>query len=703
LSTYTPPAGVFRIGIDVGGTFTDLVAVDDAGRLVLTKASTTPDDPSRGVMAGLELLAAELGQDLSALLARTERLVHGTTVATNALVERKGARLGLLTTEGHRDVLEMREGLKDDRYNLRVPPPIPLVPRALRIGIRERVRADGTVATPLSRTSLGAGIRALRRRRVDAVAICYLHAYRNPQHEVETRQMVAAQLPGVYVSVSSEVLPQIKEYERICTTVVNAYVGPALSRYLDALARRLAERGYRRDVLVMQSHGGVGTIADSTRLAAGAILSGPAGGIAGGRHCARLLREAEHTGDLITFDMGGTSSDIALLEAGEPPLTGDKTVAGHKVALPSLDIHTLGAGGGSIARVDAGGILHVGPESAGAVPGPACYGQGGTAATVTDANLVLGLLDPDNFLGGRSRLDRDAAGRAVDGVARALGCSAVEAAEGVHRVVTTNMAEGVRIVSVRRGVDPRRFTLLAFGGAAGLHATRIARQLEIGRVVVPQMAAALSAWGMLATDLRYELVRTHVGEIHRIGAAALRRLFAEMEAEGRSRLGRAASGPMVVRRSAEMRYGEQIFEISVPLDGIDMEAPDLIDQVVNRFQRRHEALYTYSAPDQDIVLVNARVAVVGLLPETPVAPSPPARSPGAAPKVRRVHMDGWRDVPVYAWGRLAGGAEMAGPAIIESSTTTVVAGVDDHIRVTPHGWLDIRTNGARVGAVTLRS
>jgi N-methylhydantoinase A len=372
-------------------------------------------------------------------------------------------------------------------------------------------------------------------------------------------------------------------------------------------------------------------------------------------------------------------------------------VAGYKVALPSLDIHTLGAGGGSIARVDGAGILHVGPHSAGALPGPACYGQGGTAATVTDANLVLGFIDPGNFLGGRSRLDREAAQGAVERVARRLGCSAAEAADGIHRVVTTNMAEGVRIVSVRRGIDPRRFTLLAFGGAAGQHATRIARQLDIERVVVPQMAAALSAWGMLATDLRYELVRTHVGEIHRIGAAALRRLFAEMEREGKARLGRASSGPVVVRRSAEMRYGEQIFEITVSLDDVEMEGPDLIDHVVDRFHRRHEALYTYSAPDQDIVFVNARVAVVGVFPETPVTPLRSARAAGAAPKARRVYMDGWREVPVYEWDRLAPAAEIAGPAIVESSTTTVVALPDDRVRLTPQGWLDIRPGRSAVG------
>ncbi|MBI3085308.1 MAG: hydantoinase/oxoprolinase family protein, partial [candidate division NC10 bacterium] len=339
---------MFRIGIDVGGTFTDLVAVDDSGRVVLAKSVSTPKDPSLGVMEGLGLLAAELGRDPASLLADTERIVHGTTVATNALLERKGARVGLLTTQGHRDVIEMREGLKHDRYNLRMPPPIPLVPRALRIGVQERMRFDGTVETPLSRASLAAGIRRLRQAGVETVAVCYLHAYRDPRHELATREAVAKGMPDAYISLSSEVLPQIKEYERVCTTVVNAYVGPALSRYLQRLAERLRAGGYRGDVLIMQSHGGVAPIVDSVRLAVGAVLSGPAGGIAGSRYCARLLSE----GNLISFDMGGTSTDISLLEGGEPQLTGDKAVGGYKAALPSIDIHTLGAGGGSIARVD---------------------------------------------------------------------------------------------------------------------------------------------------------------------------------------------------------------------------------------------------------------------------------------------------------------------------------------------------------------
>jgi len=634
---------------------------------------------------GLSLLATELGTDLHGLLAEAESIVHGTTVATNALLERKGAKVGLLTTEGHRDVIEMREGLKDDRYNLRMPPPVPLVPRVRRLGVRERMRFDGTVATPLSPRSLEVGITALARAKVEAVAVCYLHSYRNPRHEKLTGRTVARRLPGTYVSLSCEVLPQIKEYERVWTTVVNAYVGPALARYLKNLAARLESHGYRGDVLIIQSHGGVAPVRESTRLAAGAVLSGPAGGVAAGRYCARLIDEP----NLITFDMGGTSTDIALLQGGEPQLTGEKTIGVAKVALPAIDIHTLGAGGGSVAWVDAGGILHVGPESAGAEPGPAGYGKGGTRATVTDANLVLGFLDPANFLGGRIELDARAARRAVDAIARELGTTSLRAAEGIARVVNTNMAEGIKIVSVRRGVDPRRFALVAFGGAAGLHVTEVARLLEIRRVVVPSVAAVLSAWGMLATDLRYELVRSHVSEVGRMTAAGLRKLFATLEREGRKRLARF-EGPVTVRRALDMRYGEQIFEIQVDLDGVDLQAADLMEQVAERFHRRHEALYAYSAPGQEVVVVNARVAVVGALPVLPAGANALGRGAAASSARRRVWLGDWVEVPLHRMEALAAGQEIKGPAVFESATTTVLVREAERVTVTPHGWLDIR-------------
>ncbi|MBI2529051.1 MAG: hydantoinase/oxoprolinase family protein [Candidatus Rokubacteria bacterium] len=676
---------MYRIGIDVGGTFTDMVAVDDAGRVTLAKAASTPADPSLGVMDGIAALAAALGTAPAPLLAGTERIVHGTTAATNALLERKGARVGLLTTEGHRDVIEMREGLKPDRYNLRMAAPEPLVPRARRLGVRERLRADGGVAVGLDLRSLGRAVERLRREGVEAVAVCYLHAYRDGRHEAATAEMLARALPGVYVSLSSRVLPQIKEYERVSTTVVNAYVGPALSRYLSRLRGRLAGAGYRGPVLIMQSHGGVVPITEAVRLAAGAVLSGPAGGVAGSRYCARLLG----TDDLIPFDMGGTSTDISLVVGGRAQLAADRGVAGHRVALPSLDIVSLGAGGGSIAWVDAGGILQVGPQSAGAEPGPACYGEGGSDATVTDANLVLGYLDAGNFLGGRARLDAAAAGRAVERLAARLGTDPIAAAAGVHAVVNTRMAEGIRLVSVRRGVDPRRFALLAFGGAAGLHATEVARQLDIGRVVVPRVAAVLSAWGMLATDLRFEIVRTHVGDVRRVSASALRRLFGAMEAEGRRRLGAAFHGGVRIERAVDMRYGEQVFEVTVPLDGVDLAAPALMAQVVERFHRRHEELYTYSLPDQEPVLVNARLAVVGELPALPEEPSLPPRGPASPVARRRIHLGRWVEAPVYDLDALAAGQAVPGPAVVETATTTVLLRPRDRAVVTPLGWLDV--------------
>jgi N-methylhydantoinase A len=676
----------YRIGIDVGGTFTDLVAIDASGAATLAKVPSTPDDPSLGVIGGLAELAARLGIERGELLCQAERIVHGTTVATNALLERKGARVGLLTTDGHRDVVEMREGLKDEqRYNLRLPPPEQLVPRRLRLGVRERLRADRRIEIPLDPASLDRAIALLQQEKVEAVAVCYLHAWRDRRHEEETRAALARALPEAYVSLSSEVLPQIKEFERVSTTIVNAYVGPALARYLAQLERRLADAGYRGPILIMQSHGGVAPIAEAGRLAAGAVLSGPAGGVAGSVHAARLMGQP----DLIPFDMGGTSTDISLVAGGSAALAANRRVGGQRIALNSLDIVSIGAGGGSIALVDRGGILHVGPESAGAVPGPACYGQGGAAATVTDANLVLGYLDPDSFLGGARRLDRTAAERAVDRIGAALGIGRLDAARGIHSVVNTHMAGGVRLVSVRRGVDPRRFALFAFGGAAGLHATDIARQLGLARVVVPRVAAVLSAWGMLATDLRFEAAKSHIGDARALDGAEVKHLFAELEADAMRRLRASHAGSVRVHRSADMRYGEQVFEIAVPLDDVDWSAADPLPQIVARFHRRHEALFTYAMAEQECVLVNARVAVAGILaalPQEPsLAPAPPAPPAGE----RRIFLDDWIAAPFFRFEALAPAQTVAGPALIDAATTTVLLRPGDIAVVTSHGWLDI--------------
>ena len=624
--TYSLPAETgqsrgmsFTIGIDVGGTFTDIVVTDASGQTIIAKAATTPADQSGGVLDGLGLAAQRLGMTTAALLGETSRIVHGTTVATNALLEGKTAPVGLLTTEGHRDVIEMREGLKPERYNLRMAPPAPLVPRRLRLAVRERMRADGSVAIALDRDSLDRAIARLAEADVRAVAICFLHAWRNPEHEQQAAAAVRARLQHAYVTTSSDVLPRIKEFERFSTTVANAAVGPVIDTYLHRLRDRLAEAGYLGELLVILSHGGVATVAEATRLAAGTALSGPAGGVAA---AVALSREGVAK-DLIAFDMGGTSTDIALVRDGQPTLSDGKTVANARIALPSLDIVTLGAGGGSIGKIDAAGLLAVGPESAGADPGPACYGQGGTEATVTDANLVLGFLDPGNFLGGRRVLDKQAATEAVGRLADRLGLSTAEAAGGIHRLVNTRMADGVRVATVRRGVDPRGHAILAFGGAAGLHVTAVAAELGVTRVVVPIAASVLSAWGMLNTDLRVELTRGQ-SQSGGIDIDALNTAFAAMEREGRARLS-WFDGEIMIRHTADMRYGEQVFEINVPLD----EVARTREAIEDAFHAAHERLYTYALRDQDVVLVNAGVSVIGRLPNAPAASHDGAASAGA--------------------------------------------------------------------------
>ena len=579
----------------------------------------------------------------------------------------------------------MREGLKDDRYNMRLPAPAPLVPRFLRLGVRERIKPDGRIHTELDNTSLDEAINKLREEKVTSVAVCYLHAYKEPKHEQETKKILEAKLPGVSVSISSEVFPEIKEYERVSTTIVNAYVRPIVENYLNRLEERLKTAGYKGSVLIILSHGGVAPIEEAIRLSAATVLSGPAGGVAGSKYGASLIG----AGDLVPFDMGGTSTDISMIVNGEPALSSTRGIAGQRIALQSLDIVSIASGGGSIARVDAGGILRVGPESAGALPGPACYGKGGAEVAVTDASVVLGFLDPGNFLGGRETLDVAAAEDALSRFANQLSVEPAEAAEGVHKVINTQMAEGIRLVSVRRGVDPRKFALLSFGGAAGIHITEIARQLEVQRVIVPRTAAVLSAWGMLATDLRYEVSRTHIGDTGSLKAGDVREVFSEMELEGRSRIKEAFEGDVCISRSADMRYGEQIYEVDVSLDDVDFSDDDLMKSISDRFHKRHEELFTYSLPDQDAVLVNGRLAAIGALPDLPQEPKTEARAASGHRTTRKIFLAGWVDAPVFNLEELVPSQKIEGPAIIESSTTTVVLRSGDKAEVTDNLWLNI--------------
>ena len=677
---------MFRIGVDVGGTYTDLVATDEAGRTVFAKSPSTPADQSIGVMAGLEELARRLNVTRAKMLASTDRLVHGTTVATNALLERKGTKVALLTTAGHRDVIEMREGLKPDRYDLRSPPPEPLVPRERRFGVRERLRANGEVLIPLDAKSLDDAIAGIKQSGATSVAVCFLHSYLNPVHELAAVERLAQALPGISISRSSDVLPQIKEYERVSTTIVNAYVEPIVRRYLTSLEARLGEAGFKGSLFVVLSHGGMAPVEEASRLAAGTVLSGPAGGMSGGRRCSDLVGIP----DLVPFDMGGTSTDISLITGGQASLSADGMLAGQRIALRSLDIASIAAGGGSIASVDASRTLRVGPESAGSVPGPACYGNGGQAATVTDANVVLGYLDAAAFMGGKRPLDRAASEAAIDRIADTMDLSRVEAAAGIYRMINLNMADGIRLMTLRRGVDPRKFALLSFGGAAGLHAAEVARELEIKRFIVPTVASVLSAWGVLTSDLRYEVSRTHYGAAARITADEVRELFAGLEQQAAGRLRSWFSGPVEIERSAEMRYGEQIFEIDVSLDGLDWNAADLVERIEDRFHVRHEELYTYASRGQEVVFVNARAAAVGEVARQDEGAQKAGASSVCSPRSQRqAFFGGWREVPVYALDDLQPAHTLTGPAIIEAETTTVLIDTGDSVSVNPLGWLDI--------------
>ncbi len=663
------------IGVDVGGTFTDVVVASPAGT-VIAKAPTTPDDQSRGALDGIARAAAALGLDTKTLLAATGRLVHGTTVATNALLEGKGARVGLLTTAGHRDVVAMREGLKPDRYDLRMKPPVPPVPRARRCGVVERIGPDGAVLTPLDPASLDAALEALAAAEVESVAICFLHAWTNPAHERIAAEAARQRLPGAYVTLSSDVLPVIGEYARFMTTVANAEVGPVVSAHLARLERRLREAGFAGQLDIILSHGGVASVAEASRLAAATALSGPAGGAAAAEALARLGAGA----DLVGFDMGGTSTDIALVSGGTAARAGERSVGAARIALPSLDIVTLGAGGGSIARINAAGLLQVGPESAGAMPGPACYGRGGTEPTVTDANLVLGRLGED-FAGGR--LDRAAAETALATLGARLGLDAVQAASGVVRVVDARMADGIRVATVRRGIDPRGYALLAFGGAAGLHVSAMARDLGIGRAIVPLAASVLSAWGMLASAPRAEVEQSFGVDLSRLDPGALAEAWTRLERLAAERLGQDAP---TLTRSAGMRAGEQVFEIAVPLTPFDWSAHGLAARLAEAFHVRHEFLYAWAPRGQDCVLTTLRVAATGALPAPPAPPSAAATRPVTR---RRVWLDGWQDVPVHALDGLAADTALRGPALLESPTTTVLLAAGDSTRRDPGGWLEI--------------
>jgi N-methylhydantoinase A len=683
--------GVWRVGVDSGGTFTDICLVDEAtGDIRVWKVPSTPDDPSGAIAQGVvDGLAAAAGDTPAAI----SYLGHGTTVATNALIQHRGAVTGLITTEGFRDLLEIGRQRRPHLYDLQADKPPVLVPRSRRFEVAERMRHDGRIERPLDPAQVRAAARALRAAGAQAVAVCFLYCYVDPRHEAAARRIVEEEMPGAFVTCSHEVAPEFREYERLSTVVVNAYLGPVMAGYLARLAPRLAACGVRPAPHITQSNGGVMSFEAARAEPVRTVLSGPATGVVGALEVGRLAGVR----DLISFDMGGTSTDVSLIEDARPRLAGELDVHGYPLKTPALDIHTVGAGGGSIAHVDAGGLLKVGPRSAGAAPGPVCYGLGGEEPTVTDANVVLGTLPPEHLLGGRMKIDRARAEAAIDRLAGRLGLDRMATAQGIVSVVTANMARAIRVISVQRGHDPRDYTLVSFGGAGPLHAARLCRELEIPRALVPRHPGILCALGLLLSDLKTHYARTRLLPADEASLSRMAETFDELERRAGAWFARAgiAPGARTMRRTVDMRYAGQNYELPVPVpDGPPGAA--LLKELTGRFERAHELMYGYVAPEEPIQTVTFRLEAVAVVPRAKLRLHQPASSgPDTAVAGRRrvwlAEAGGFADCLVYDRDRLGPGHAIAGPAIVEQmdATTLVLpaqtAGVDSCLNLLIEG------------------
>jgi N-methylhydantoinase A/oxoprolinase/acetone carboxylase beta subunit len=673
------PIGVMEVAVDIGGTFTDLVCLGEDGRIHLGKIPSTRGNESEAVATALELMARDWGLRPQQIA----RFVHGTTVATNAVLERQGARIGLLATEGFRDILEIGRQYRTDMYNLFFEPnaPVFLVPGQRRKGVSERISATGGVVVPLDEDSVRRAVQELLAEGVDAIAVCYLFSFLNPAHERRTAELIAEIAPDIAVSLSSMVDPSFREYERTCITAFDAYIKPVLSSYLLRIEHILADAGMKGPFQVMQSRGGIGRAGTVSDRPVRLFLSGPAAGVIGGQAVGQALGLSE----LITVDIGGTSSDIALISGGKPAVRSEGIIDGYPVRVPMLDVNAVGAGGGSIAWLDDAGSLRVGPRSAGAVPGPACYGRGGEAPTVTDASVVLGYIDPAYFAGGTVPLKPELAHAAIrQKIAEPLGMSVEQAALGIHRIINAQMAEGIRLVTVRRGVDPRGYALVCLGGGGPLHATALAGELAMTRIVVPLYPGVLSAAGLLAAPIEHELSSGQQKRLAAMTLPDLRAAFAELD------LGCAAliqaeqwPGAVEIRHSADVCYVGQSYYLEIE---VDLAAEDALERLYRDFLAAHDRAHGH-AVDGALMVANLRTT----------HRSPARRSldwryrptGGDARKGSRaivVQGHGRLQATVYDRMALQPGATLAGPSIVEQTDTTLLV---------PPGWqASVADNGS---------
>ncbi|MGH9211458.1 MAG: hydantoinase/oxoprolinase family protein [Acidimicrobiales bacterium] len=692
-----------RVGVDVGGTFTDLVCITPDGQVVVDKVPTTPDDQSVGVLAGVAQLAGRLGLDTADLCGRLDTFVHGTTVADNTMIQMSGPPTGLLVTEGHRDEIELRRVHKEEIWDPTYPPPPPIARRRARIPIPERVDVDGNVLVPLDEEAVRRGVRRLRALGIRSIAVLFLHSFTDAAHERRARELILEEFPEVdHVSLSHEVMPRAPEFERTSTTLVNAYVAPAIAGYVDRLAAGLGQAGFDRQMLIMQATGGVMPPDYVARNAVSLLGSGPTGGVMGATLAAARSTGSVAASDVVTVDMGGTSYDVCLVRGGQPQVQTDWNWRyRYYIGLPMVDVRSVGAGGGSIASVHQGALL-VGPASAGSDPGPACYRLGGTAPTVTDADLLLGYLPTDRFAAGRVHLDTDAAAAAVErDVARPLGIDVVDAAWGIERIVNSTMGDAVRRVLASHGADPRELTLVAYGGNGPVHAWAQASELGIRRILVPKAAPALSALGLLTADYRIDEVRAYVAPLSQVDIGRLRQLLDGLADHAAKELTPAGLGPadVTIERFVQMCYPGQNADLSVTVPEVLTAADHVADVaeiglmgLAHRFHDRHEADRGYAFRQQQPLVRGVRLIATGRTakPERLAVTGPVADAAQARIGVRRAHFgDGFVDAPVYDGPELGPGAEVVGPALVDEPFTVVVLPPGFVARLDEHGTYDI--------------
>ncbi len=679
-----------RIAVDIGGTFTDLVAVDDQGQVYRSKSLTTPDDLARGIQDCLTAAKIEVSQ--------ASFFVHGSTVTINAVLEHKGARTGLITTKGFRDVYEIGRGNRPEGYNLFFKRPVPLVSRDLRLEVDERLYATGELLKALDEASALVTIGTLKAAGVESVAVCLLHSYANPVHEERLGQLLRQRFPEAYVSLSHEILREFREYERTSTTVLNAYVGPLVSRYLVSLEKMLGDSGFRGTFRVMQSNGGVMSAETAKKMPVTMMESGPVAGVIAAAHLGESL-DCRH---IISFDMGGTTAKASLIKDFHPEVTSSYYVggyvSGHPMMLPVVDIVEVGNGGGSIAWIDPAGGMKIGPQSAGAAPGPACYGQGGTEPTVTDANLIVGRIDPEYFLGSGIRLRRERAAEAItEKIAKPLSLSLEEAALGILTIANFNMSLAVRAVSVEKGYDPRDCVLVPSGGGGALHAMAIARELSVPRVIIPPMPAHFSAFGMLLADLKHDYVLTFVRELADTTGAQIADAFASLEKSAIETLTEegATREQMVLRRFLDMRYRGQEYTLPVPL----MEDPRAIGDfgpIRARFDRLHQEHYGHSAPNEPVMMVNLRLSALGRLDNRLQLSSTHGDGDHGERGKRPVIFDSGQspvNCPIYLRNGFMPGDRLDGPAVIEELGATILLYPCDKMEINDFGHLVIEVTG----------